>query len=681
LKNFWRFLLTNQNLIYKGILLATCSFLIVYLFPKGATFKYEFQKGKPWQYTSLYAPFDFSVLKSNVELEEERQAIINSNSPYYRANADIIEQVSRSYTTQYSNFFNRPVSSESYSRLYDFGNRILKEIYAYGVLPLGFEHQGGKSVFLIQGNNESTVDRNEFVKIEELRQKLEILIQDTEFQDYLDQFYKLFFEVVQPNISLDEKFTNNALNESLDDISIYRDFVQKGSIIIDQGEVVEGEKLQMLFSLKEEYASQLWNEYNYYWILFGYTILVVLTFMSLVLFISNYRPSIYEDNKEISFIFLNMVGMIGLTTLVINFDVQFLYAVPICILPLILKTFFDPRLALFTHMITILNLGFIVPNSFEFLFLQLLVGIVTILSITQLQNRANLFITVGRIVLVYLVGYIAFTIIHEGNISTLDFKVIGLFLLNSLLTLFAQPLIYLFERLFKLVSDVSLLELSDTNSKLLKEISDRAPGTFHHSLQVANLAETAANEIGANALLVRVGALYHDIGKMSAPTYFSENQTGSVSPHEEMVPDQSAKIIIDHVAEGIKMAKKAKLPDRIIDFIRTHHGDSWVYYFYKKAQESGEEVDEKDFRYPGPRPFSKETAILMMADSVEAASKSLREPTVDKIQQFVDTIINKQIDEKQFNDCNITLSEIETIKKVLSKKLINVYHLRVEYPE
>jgi len=661
--------------------LATCSFLIVYLFPKGATFKYEFQKGKPWQYTTLYAPFDFSVLKSDVELEEERQAIINSNSPYYRANADIIEQVSRSYTTQYSNFFNRPVSSESYSRLYDFGNRILKEIYAYGVLPLGFEHQGGKSVFLIQGNNESTIDRNEFVKIEELRQKLEILIQDTEFQDYLDQFYKLFFEVVQPNISLDEKFTNNALNESLDDISIYRDFVQKGSIIIDQGEVVEGEKLQMLLSLKEEYASQLWNEYNYYWILFGYTILVVLTFMSLVLFISNYRPSIYEDNKEISFIFLNMVGMIGLTTLVINFDVQFLYAVPICILPLILKTFFDPRLALFTHMITILNLGFIVPNSFEFLFLQLLVGIVTILSITQLQNRANLFITVGRIVLVYLVGYIAFTIIHEGNISTLDFKVIGLFLLNGLLTLFAQPLIYLFERLFKLVSDVSLLELSDTNSKLLKEISDRAPGTFHHSLQVANLAETAANEIGANALLVRVGALYHDIGKMSAPTYFSENQTGSVSPHEEMVPDQSAKIIIDHVAEGIKMAKKAKLPDRIIDFIRTHHGDSWVYYFYKKAQESGEEVDEKDFRYPGPRPFSKETAILMMADSVEAASKSLREPTVDKIQQFVDTIINKQIDEKQFNDCNITLSEIETIKKVLSKKLINVYHLRVEYPE
>ena len=521
----------------------------------------------------------------------------------------------------------------------------------------------------------------EFVSIENLKQKIDYLIQNTAYPDYTTQFYNLFFEIVQPNIALDDKFTDNVLNESLDGISLYRGLIQENSIIIRQGDVVEGEKLQMLISLREEYASQLWNEYSFYWIIFGYTILVILTFMSLILFINNYRPSIFDDNREISFIFLNMVGIIALTTIVVNFDVRLLYAVPICILPLILKTFFDPRLGLFTHVITVLNLGFVVPNSFEFVFLQMMAGIVTILSTTQLQNRANLFITVGRIVMVYLVGYLAFTITREGGIAKIDLMVIGFFLLNGLLTLFAQPLIYLYERLFKLVSDVSLLELSDTNSKLLKELSDRAPGTFHHSLQVANLAETAANEIGANTLLVRVGALYHDIGKMNAPTYFSENQTGSVSPHEEMPPDQSAKIIINHVTEGIEMAKKFKLPDRIIDFIRTHHGNSWVYFFYKKAQEMGDDVDEKDFRYPGPRPFSKETAILMMADSVEAASKSLREPTVDKIQQFVDAVVNKQIDEKQFHDCNITLSEIQTVKKVLSKKLINIYHLRVEYPE
>ena len=658
-----------------------CSFLVVYLFPKGAKFKYEFQKGKPWQYASLYAPFDFSILKSSTEFDAEKQAILESQFPYYRADSEVYEGVKNAYASQFSNFFILPASSKEYQELYDFGFLLLEQTYLNGVLPPGFDQRRAERVFLIKGNVESTIDKDQFVKIETLQESIDYLLNKTSFANYRTPYYKLFFEIVLPNISLDEKFTSNAINQSLSDISPYRGLIQENSIIIKQGEVVEGEKLQMLISLRDEFESQLWNELNYYWIIFGYTILVVLTFMSLILFINNYRPSIFEDNREISFIFLNMVGMIALTTIVVNFDVRLLYAVPICILPLILKTFFDPRLGLFTHVITILNLGFVVPNSFEFVFLQLMVGIVTILSSTQLQNRANLFITVGRIVLVYLVGYIAFTITHEGGIDKIDFLVIGLFLLNGLLTLFAQPLIYLYERLFKLVSDVSLLELSDTNAQLLKQLSDRAPGTFHHSLQVANLAETAANEIGANALLVRVGALYHDIGKMNSPTYFSENQTGSVSPHEEMPPDQSAKIIINHVAEGIEMAKKFKLPDRIIDFIRTHHGNSWVYFFYKKAQELGEHADEKDFRYPGPRPFSKETAILMMSDAVEAASKSLREPTVDKIQQFVDTIINKQIDEKQFNDCNITLSEIETVKKVLSKKLINIYHLRVEYPE
>ena len=658
-----------------------CSILIVYLFPKGAKFKYEFQKGKPWQYATLYSPFNFSILKSSAELESEKKAILEAQLPYYRAELSVIEAVKKSFDTQFTNFFDLPASNNQYKVLYDFGLLLLDQIYLNGVLPLGFDQKDGESVFLIKGNFESTVDMVEFVSIENLKQKIDYLIQNTAYPDYSTQFYNLFFEIVQPNIALDDKFTDNVLKESLDGISPYRGLIQENSIIIRQGDVVEGEKLQMLISLREEYASQLWNEYSFYWIIFGYTFLVILTFMSLILFINNYRPSIFDDNKEISFIFLNMVGIIALTTIVVNFDVRLLYAVPICILPLILKTFFDPRLGLFTHVITVLNLGFVVPNSFEFVFLQMMAGIVTILSTTQLQNRANLFITVGRIVLVYLVGYLAFTITREGGIAKIDLMVIGFFLLNGLLTLFAQPLIYLYERLFKLVSDVSLLELSDTNSKLLKELSDRAPGTFHHSLQVANLAETAANEIGANTLLVRVGALYHDIGKMNAPTYFSENQTGSVSPHEEMPPDQSAKIIINHVAEGIDMAKKSKLPDRIIDFIRTHHGNSWVYFFYKKAQEMGDDVDEKDFRYPGPRPFSKETAILMMADSVEAASKSLREPTVDKIQQFVDAVVNKQIDEKQFHDCNITLSEIQTVKKVLSKKLINIYHLRVEYPE
>ena len=681
MKKIWRFFLKNQSFIYKGLLLLVSCFLIVYLFPKGGTFKYEFQKGKPWQHPTLYAPFDFSIIKSESELEIEKKAIIDAQSKYYRADLSVVNEVKSSYVIQFNNFFKIPVSNNDYNQLFDYGKYLIDELYKYGILPVSFGHSGNNSVFLIKGNNESTLNFNDFIRLEDLKNKLNEYIVKSPFQEYLNIYYELLFEVVQPNISLDEKFTKNIIDQAIKKISVFRGLVQQNMKIISKGEMVEGEKHLSLLSLKNEYSSRLWNQYSYYWIVFGYSILVLLTFLSLMLFINNYRPEIFDNNLEMTFIFLNVVIIIALTTIIVNFDVKLLYAVPICILPLILKTFFDPRLGLFTHVITILNLGFIVPNSFEFVFLQIMAGIVTILSITQLQNRANLFITVGRIVMIYLLCYISFTIIHEGGISNVNFVVIGLFLLNGLLTLFAQPLIYLYERIFKLVSDVSLLELSDTNSKLLKDLSDKAPGSFNHSLQVANLAETAAAEIGANTLLVRVGALYHDIGKMNNPAYFSENQTGGVSPHDQLTPDQSSKIIINHVKEGIEMAKQHKLPDRIIDFIRTHHGNSWVYYFYKKAQETEQIINEKDFQYPGPKPFSKETAILMMSDSVEAASKSLREPTVDKIEQFVNSIIDKQIDEKQFNNCNITLSEIETVKKVLSKKLINVYHLRVEYPE
>jgi len=301
---------------------------------------------------------------------------------------------------------------------------------------------------------------------------------------------------------------------------------------------------------------------------------------------------------------------------------------------------------------------------------------------TKLHQRASLFVSVGQIVLVYLLSYLAFSSIHELALSEIDFALIGLFVLNGLITLFVQPLIYLYEKIFVLTSDVSLLELSDTNSPLLKKLSDQAPGTFHHALQVANLAEAAANKIDANSLLVRVGALYHDIGKLKNPSYFSENQKGTTSPHDALAPEQSAAIIIDHVKEGVVLAKKHKLPDRIIDFIKTHHGTSTVYYFLKQAEEkSHQSVDVSAFSYPGPRPFSKETAILMMSDAVEAASKSLKAPDFDQISNFVNRIIDRQTDEGQFDVCDITLNEISLVKTVLIDKLINIYQLRVEYPK
>jgi putative nucleotidyltransferase with HDIG domain len=348
---------------------------------------------------------------------------------------------------------------------------------------------------------------------------------------------------------------------------------------------------------------------------------------------------------------------------------------------LTLKAFFDARLGLFAHVITVLLLGFVVANNYEYMFLQTIAGIVTILTVSELYKRANLFISVGQITFIYIVSYFAFYVIHEGSINNLEWQTFLMFVLCGLATLFVQPLIYIYEKLFGLVSDVSLLELSDTNSKLLKELSEKAPGTFHHSLNVANLAEAAANEIGANAMLVRVGALYHDIGKMVNPTYFTENQSTGINPHDELSPKESVDIIINHVIDGIELAKKNNLPDRVIDFIRTHHGSSIVYFFYNKQLESNLAFNPSDFCYNGPKPFNKETAILMMCDSVEAASKSLKDPNSTKINNFVDSIISKQMDTDQFLNATITLKEIQSIKKVLKHKLANMYHLRIEYPE
>jgi putative nucleotidyltransferase with HDIG domain len=374
--------------------------------------------------------------------------------------------------------------------------------------------------------------------------------------------------------------------------------------------------------------------------------------------------------------------MIFITTVILKFQPAYLYIVPLCILPLILKAFFDARLGLFTHVITVLLLGFIVPNSYEYMFLQIIAGIITILTVSELYKRVNLFISVAQITGVYIVAYFSFYIIHEGNVLELKWETFGLFILCGLAMLFAQPLIYIYEKIFGLVSDVSLLELSDTNSKLLKLLADKAPGTFHHSLNVANLAEAAANEIGANAMLTRVGALYHDIGKMKEPTYFIENQSNGINPHNELGPKESARIIIDHVLNGIEIAKKHNIPDRVIDFIRTHHGTSLVYYFYSLEKNNKEgEVNVKDFQYKGPKPFSKETSILMMCDSVEAASKSIKNPDYTKISNFVEQIIDKQKNEGQFLNADITFKEIEVIKKVLKQKLINMYHLRIEYPD
>ena len=673
----------NHALIYKLLLLLSTTFFIVYLFPKTGKFRYSFEKAKPWQSENLYAPFDFAIKKTDLQISKEKESIINTSEVYFDIDTSIKNTVTDNYLTNFNTVFLDTISEfDERDLIYSTGQKALSGLYENGILNSIYNYGDVREVILVENNNETKrVQFGDLTNQNEIRNYLESELEKNNLTNYKEDFISLFFDIIKSNISFNKSLTDKSLEEKLANVSLTRGVISEGTLIISKGQVIEDDQFSVLDSLKSEYESQVWSSNNYKWVMVAYTLLVALALLMLLLFLRKYRTEVFENNTKVTFIFFNIVVMILLTTLVINYNSEYLYVVPLCILPLVLKAFFDARLGLFAHVLTVLLLGFIVPNSYEYMFLQIIAGIVTILTVSELYKRANLFISVGQITLIYIISYFAFFVIHEGQIFNVELKTFGYFVLGGLATLFVQPLIYIYEKLFGLVSDVSLLELSDTNTKLLKELSNKAPGTFHHSLNVANLAEASANEIGANAMLVRVGALYHDIGKMKNPTFFTENQSTGINPHDELSAKESANVIVNHVLDGIEIAKKNNLPDRVIDFIRTHHGTSTIYYFYMKEKSVIEDADEKDFSYLGPKPFSKETAILMMCDSVEAASKSLKLPTSTKINAFVENIIDKQVENGQFLNADITFRDIESIKKVLKLKLANIYHLRIEYPE
>jgi hypothetical protein len=671
-----QYLYKNQSHFYKIFLVIFSVFLIVYFFPKGYKFKYDIDKNSPWPYEDFFAPFDYSILKSNERLSAETQEIEENHTPYYDYDESVYKQNRIDFLKNVDlKFKEDSLLALTTQEVKTFTINTFDDIYEYGVRINEDRFVENKVVFLKKNANIERVLLSAILPQDNLKSYLDQKITENDLSDYSNPLLQLFFKHIEVNVTYNEELTKKTLEQSLRRISKTRGTIKKGSKIIGKGDIVDEDKYQKLISLRSEYESQDWDDNSFYTITIGYVLLVSLALTMLLLFVKKYRVDIFEDNIKVTFIFFNILFIVGLTLLVLHFNQELIYIVPICVLPLALKAFFDARLGLFTHVITVLILGFIVPNSFEYMFLQIIAGIVTILTVSELYKRANLFISVFQITVVYVFAYMAFNLIQEGNFTDIDYEAFIYFFLGGIGLLFVQPLIYSYEKVFGLISDLSLLELSDTNTKLLKELAEKAPGTFHHSLNVANLAEASANAIGANSLLVRVGALYHDIGKIVQAQYFSENQKTSVTPHDEISPLESAKIIINHRAFGIEIAKRNKLPDRIIDFIRTHHGTSTVYYFYKKYEdEMGGEVDIKEFQYPGPKPFNKETAILMMCDSVEAASKSLKEPNTSIINSFVEKIINNQVEDRQFINADITFKEIEQIKKILKGKLKNIYH-------
>lgn len=671
----------NYNFIYKVILLSVSVYLIVSMFPKSGKFKYSFENGKPWQSENLYAPFNFAVLKNAVDLEDELKQVKIKTPVYF----DYLTSISKSDSIldyKLDSFFEQTDVNSPQDPIVNSVKSIAIDIYNKGFLDINYEYEDEQKTSILSNN--IIVKNSTFSNLlmpKDLSTYINNSVIVNNYINNSDQIKSILFEILQPNITFNKDLSENAYVEAVSDVSSYRGMIDKQTLIISKGEVVDKEKLIILKSLEKEYENENWSTENYYLIILSYSILVSLGLIMILLFLNKYRKELYLNNNKLTFIYFNIVLMIGITTLVVKLDSLYVYVIPICILPLVLKAFFDSRTSFFVHTVTILLIGFIVPNNFEYIFLNIIAGIVTILSVSDLYKRANLFIAVSQITAVYIVAYFSFFVIHEGGVEFIKLENFALFVLCGLGTLFVHPLIYIYEKVFGLVSDVSLLELSDTNSKLLKLLSDKAPGTFNHSLSVANLAEAAANEVGANALLARVGALYHDVGKMNNPSYFSENQLTGINPHDELNSKESVRIILNHVIEGIEIARKFNIPERVIDFIRTHHGTSLVYYFYNKDSKLEIKPDEKDYMYSGPKPFSKETAIVMMCDGVEAASKSLKNPNFVKINEFVNLIVSKQISSDQFINADITFKEIELIKKVLINKLINIFHIRIEYPQ
>lgn len=701
MNNFFSRIRNNHESIFRLFLFLLTLILILYLFPRQAKFKYEFAKGKPWLHETIIAPFDFSILKSNDELNNERNIINSQHLPIYNYSQNIFEikaedfvdefetkwaqskGLSKDVNFTFSDLFKDKdrLSNSKKNNLVSFGYDFLKDLYSKGIIQINYNSSNQSYGKILLKSSVVAEKRNvvDFYTVNTAANQINLItkLSDSEYKFLVP----ILLSSIEQNILFDKLASDELLNSELSNISTKRGLIVTGQVIINKGELIDFDKYQVLLSLKKKYEGANWEKSSYLLVLLGQFILVGISLLILWLFLRQYRNDILENTTKITMILSLIIIIALISTLVLSYAQNWIYVIPFCISPIILKAFFDNRIALFVHLITILILGFIMPNSFEFVFLQLIAGIVSILTVLKMYKRSQLFMSVFKVTATYLLVYIALSITYDPSFYGIEGQKLLQFSISGALTIFAYPIVFAFEKIFSLVSDVSLLELTDTNSPLLRRLSEEAPGTFQHSLQVANLAEMGALEVGANALLVRAGAIYHDIGKLKNPMFFIENQSSKLNPHDEIEFDESAEIIISHVLDGIEIAKKNNLPDELIDFIRTHHGTTTVEYFYKQFLNNfpEEEIDKSMFTYPGPKPFSKETSILMMADAAEASARSIKNPNSENIDSLIEDVINKQIAEGQFVNSDITLKEITQLKKLFKNKLVNIHHSRVEY--
>lgn len=659
--------------------------IIVISLPKTVRFNYQYVQGLPWAYNELIAPFDFAILKTDVELADEKNQLLEQLVPFYTFSSgatdsmriELEKSFNEKWLITYQNTEN--ALKDSTFRIV---NQLFESVSSNGILSVKEIVSDKDDINILIGNNANRVR----VKTVFTLQLAQLFYQEEVAQAIgIDQ--RLALDILQNslfiNLIYDHKTTAKEEERLLIQLSLTQGLIQKGERILSKGELVSALKFQILYSLENEFNKQFGGSNKFKNILLGQSLLVLFSIGLLMVFIWYFSPKILEDSRKVMLILSSILIVVVPLSVLIQTANSYILLFPFALLPLVLRSFFEEKLSLMIHLITVLIMSAFVPGGFQFVFLQMIAGIVAVVGIKDLHRRGQVFITSLLIFLSYVLVYFMLLLVMDGGLDKFSVFNIYLFAISAILTLFSFPLIYLFEKLFSQLTNISLLELSDMNSPLLRDLARKAPGTFQHCIQVGNMAEAVIQDIGGNPLLVRAGALYHDVGKTYNPRYFIENQITGLNPHDELSYEESVGLIKGHVALGIQLAKKHNIPDAIIDFIRTHHGNRRVEYFYRNAvKDLGEEaVYEEDYTYNGPIPFSRETAVLMMADSVEAASRSIARPNEDNISQLVDSIIDSQITAEQFINSDITFRDISTTKKIFKRFLLNIYHIRIEYPK
>ena len=671
--------LTWRDFLIRAALVIGTVAIIVWLMPRSNEFSFNVEKGRPWINSDLSAPFDFPIYKSDEVISKERDSLMKLYEPYYIINKDVSGNEIRQFYKDYSDGI--PGLSNDYLSI--IANR-LRDLYATGIMNSAeyndLHQDSTRLIRIIDGKNASSVSINDINSVVSAYEQIFLDQTLAEHQDILKKCNLNDYQA--PNLKYDKERSEASLNELHNSIPLATGLVQRGQKIIDRGDIIDTKTYNILMSYKKEMERKHENDPRLSLTILGQILYVAIIVTCFTIFLSLFRKDYFEKARSSAMLYALIIIFAAIACLMVGHSVLHIYMLPFAMIPIFVRVFMDSRTAFMAHLTTILVCACTLQHPLEFIAVETVAGLIAIFSLRELSSRSQLFWTAVFITVGMGLTNLALDWIRNSDISRMSYSEYNYITINGMLLFCSYPLLYLIEKAFGFTSNITLIELSDMNKELLRKMSEVAPGTFQHSIQVGNLAAEIARKINAKSQLVRTGALYHDIGKIANPIYFTENQSG-VNPHEKMGSIDSAQMIISHVTEGIKMAEKYDLPNIIKDFISTHHGQGKAKFFYVQYKNAhpNDDVDELLFTYPGPNPFTKEQAILMMADTVEAASRSLPDYTEKTIRELVNRLIDTQVAEGYFKECPITFRDIAYAKTVLIEKLKMIYHTRLSYPE